>query len=119
MRLIDADVLQAHLNEWSRKLHAGVYRNDAIIMDVLTSLYEYIADMPDIDAVPVRLRVEKVDIVESNGWYRKRFYCPCGQLIRTEAWDEKRCFGEGTILKENVMPRFCPTCGVKMDLKEE
>ena len=68
-----------------------------------------------IDAEPVRLRVEKGDIVELTGWYRKRFYCPCGQLIRTEAWDEKRCFGHSTILKENVTPNYCPNCGAKVD----
>lgn len=47
-----------------------------------------------------------------NRWYRKNFYCAsCGIKIRTESWDEKRCFGEGTILKKNDMPNFCPHCG--------
>lgn len=74
-----------------------------------------VREAPAVDAEPVRLRVEKSDIVDKIRWYRKRFYCPCGQLIRTESWDEKRCFGQETILKENVMPRYCPNCGARMD----
>ena len=38
--------------------------------------------------------------------------------IRTESWDEKRCFGEGTILKDNSMPRYCPNCGAKIGQEE-
>lgn len=102
-RLIDADALM-------KDIDSDIFNTES------RRCYEKmrVRKQPTIDAEPVRLRVEKADIVESNGWYRKRFYCSCGQLIRTEAWDEKRCFGEGTILKENVMPRFCPNCGAKM-----
>lgn len=101
MRLIDADVLQAHLNEWSRKLHAGVYRNDAIIMDVLTSLYEYIADMPYIDAEPVVRCKDCVyyrpepygDVMMcyefANGyWPHPDDYCSRGKRKEVEVQDE-------------------------------
>lgn len=48
-------------------------------------------------------------------WYRKKFYCPtCGIKLRTESWNESRCFGIGTILQDCTMPRFCPNCGTKV-----
>lgn len=48
-------------------------------------------------------------------WYRKIFYCPsCGKKIRTESWDEKRCFGTGTIMADGTVPKYCPECGLKL-----
>lgn len=70
------------------------------------------------DAEPVRLRIDTVEVDAEKGWYRKLHYCPCGQLIRTETWDKKYCFGQGTVLKGNVMPKHCPNCGAKMDAEE-
>ena len=61
--------------------------------------------------------LEKREWIEgyAGRWYRKKFYCPnCGIKIRTESWDEKRCFGEETILKDNTIPKFCPECGTKL-----
>ena len=50
-------------------------------------------------------------------WYRKNYCCTsCGIRIRTESWDEKRCFGTSTILKDNTMPKFCPNCGTKIEV---
>ena len=60
--------------------------------------------------------IEKREWIEGyrDRWYRKIFCCAkCGMKIRTESWDEKRCFGESTILKDNSMPRYCPNCGEK------
>lgn len=91
MKLIDADALCAYLNEWSRKLHAGVYHNDAIIMDVLTSVFEYIANMPTVDAEPVR----------HGRWESEcepHYKCSC-----CEHW----------IHLYQPMP-YCPNCGAKM-----
>ena len=62
--------------------------------------------------------IEKLEPIEGyrDRWYRKIFCCAkCGMKIRTETWDEKRCFGKGTILKSNSMPRYCPYCGKKME----
>ena len=64
--------------------------------------------------------IEKREWIEGyrDRWYRKIFFCAkCGIKIRTESWDEKRRFGEGTILKDNSMPSFCPNCGA--DLRGE
>lgn len=65
--------------------------------------------------------IEKREWIEGyrDRWYRKIFYCSkCSMKIRTESWDEKRCFGEGTILKDNSMPRYCPNCGAKIGQEE-
>lgn len=66
--------------------------------------------------------VEKREWIEDERgwWYRKLFYCPtCGIQIRIESWNEKRCFGKGTILSDNSMPRFCPNCGTKLPKEKE
>ena len=48
-------------------------------------------------------------------WYRKHLCCSeCGVQIRLESWNEVRCFGAGTILRENEMPKYCPNCGADM-----
>lgn len=70
---------------------------------------------PSVDAEPVRLRIDTAEIDAKKGWYEKLFYCRCGQLIKTEMWDEKYCFGSGTVLKTNVLPKNCPNCGCKID----
>ena len=65
--------------------------------------------------------IEKREWIEGycDRWDRKIFCCAkCGIKIRTESWDEKRCFGEGTILKDNSMPRYCPNCGAKIGQEE-
>lgn len=57
------------------------------------------------------------DIGEAEGRpaHRRRYYCEyCGELIRTESWTDKRCFGAGTILVNNEMPNFCPNCGAEI-----
>lgn len=74
-----------------------------------------IARFPAVDAEPVRLRIDTAEIDAEKGWYEKLFYCRCGQLIKTEMWNEKYCFGSGTVLKTNVLPKNCPNCGAKMD----
>lgn len=66
--------------------------------------------------------IEKREWIEGyrDRWYRKNFFCAkCGMKIRTESWDEKRCFGESTILKDNSMPRYCPNCGAWMKGAED
>lgn len=66
--------------------------------------------------------LEKREWIEGyeNRWYRKKFYCAsCGIKIRTESWNEKRCFGEGTILQDNNMPNFCPNCGADVREKQD
>ena len=67
-------------------------------------------------ALACNLDESRSDIEGYEGrWYRKNYYCPsCGTKIRTESWDEKRCFGISTILKDNAMPEFCPNCGKKI-----
>lgn len=52
-------------------------------------------------------------------WYRKKLFCKvCGTKIRTESWNETRCFGVGTILADNSMPKYCPTCGTCIESYE-
>lgn len=58
--------------------------------------------------------IEKREWIEGyrDRWYRKVFCCvKCGIKIKTESWDEKRRFGESTIIKDNSMPKYCPNCG--------
>lgn len=66
--------------------------------------------------------LEKLEWIDGykDRWFRKKFYCPsCKIKIRTESWDQKRCFGVGTILSDNTMPRFCPNCGLKIKNAED
>ena len=70
---------------------------------------------PAASADPVRLRADVTVLDVEKGWYQKSFYCRCGQLIKTEMWNEKYCFGSGTVLKSNAIPNYCPNCGAKMD----
>ena len=52
---------------------------------------------------------------EDENLYRKKYLCPvCKRVIKRETWDSKRCFGEGTILKDNTVPRYCPNCGTPL-----
>lgn len=81
----------------------------------IREMLDDLENLPGVDAEPVRLRIDTVEVDAEKGWYRKLHYCPCGQLIRTETWDKKYCFGQGTVLKGNVMPKHCPNCGAKMD----
>lgn len=81
----------------------------------MREMLDEIEDLPAVDAEPVRLRIDVCDVDEEKGWYRRLLYCPCGQLIKTETWDAKRCFGTGTVLRENKMPKHCPNCGAKMN----
>lgn len=62
--------------------------------------------------------VETREVIENHPtWYRKHLCCSeCGTEIRSESWNESRCFGAGTILKDNTVPNFCPVCG--SDLRE-
>ena len=104
MRLIDADALQEHLNEWGRKLHAGVYRNDAIIMDVLTSLYEHIQDMPDVEDTPVQHgRWMEIDGDWIDGATGERVI-----LLQASCCGSYYMYGPY---------KHCPNCGAKMDLE--
>lgn len=79
---------------------------------------DFVANIPAADVrenVPVALRIETEEIEGHPTWYRRRFYCPeCGLLIRTESWDEERCFGAGTCLRQNIDPKYCPNCGAQM-----
>ena len=67
------------------------------------------------------IRTEDIDrLVEGHRAYRKYFDCPnCGSLLKTESWTTVRCFGGGTMLKDNSEIRFCPQCGQKIDWSEE
>ena len=79
-----------------------------------------LADPPKTDEKTKFL--EKREWIEGcvDRWYRKKFFCPsCGIKIRTESWTEKRCFGVGTILSDNTMPKYCPNCGLKFVLEAE
>ena len=95
MKLINADALCAYLNEWSRKLHAGVYHNDAIIMDVLTSVFEYIANMPTVDAEPVR----------HGRWIFDNGVDHCYKCSECK----------GAKPPHYIADNYCPNCGAKMD----
>ena len=82
---------------------------------------------PAVDAKPVKLRVEidendfakeVAETAKERGWYRKRYFCSCGLLIKIESWEKAHCFGSGTVLRDNKMPKHCPNCGAKLDLEE-
>lgn len=77
-----------------------------------------IDDLPS--AEPIRMKGNLVERREwipgyQNRWYRKIFSCSeCGADIAMESWDEHRCFGNSTVLRDNIMPNFCPNCGADM-----
>lgn len=77
-----------------------------------------IGDVPAADVKPVvrgNLVETREPIDGHPTWYRKHLCCSvCGVQIRLESWTEERCFGAGTILRENEMPSFCPKCGADM-----
>ena len=101
------------------------------LMAALHTVIDHLKTFPSAGAMPVKLRVEidKDDFedwetAQERGWYRKRFYCPCGQLIKAETWEKKpsgkeHCFGSGTILQENKMPKYCPECGRELKWEED
>lgn len=48
----------------------------------------------------------------SRWYYCKRYLCSkCRTTLRTESWEGDKCFGGGTVLKANTLPRYCPFCG--------
>ena len=48
-------------------------------------------------------------------YYTKRYLCRnCNKEIKSESWEKDRCFGGGTVLKDNTMPNCCPNCGADM-----
>jgi predicted RNA-binding Zn-ribbon protein involved in translation (DUF1610 family) len=52
------------------------------------------------------------EIAKEKGYHRRKFYCPhCDLLVRIETWDDHRMFGLSTIMKDNIMPNYCPNCG--------
>ena len=57
--------------------------------------------------------VEEVCSMEGHpDRFIKRYNCVvCGTAILLEFWDKSRCFGIGSVLKDNKMPEFCPKCG--------
>lgn len=57
--------------------------------------------------------MEKSDeILRTAGCYRQCYRCPnCKVLLGTTTHDGKRCFGRSSVLKNNMLPRFCPDCG--------
>lgn len=94
--------------EWSKKT--------VTIRDVLDSVCDdYTVIEPERKkGTPLLEKREWIEGYE-NRWYRKKFYCAsCGIKIKFESWDEKRCFGKGTILRDNNMPNFCPNCGAEI-----
>ena len=79
---------------------------------------EWLEQIPVANVVPAQTckLIETREPIEGHpNWYRKRLCCDqCGEQIRLESWDGKRMFGAGTVLRENKMPNFCPTCGAKV-----
>lgn len=64
---------------------------------------------------------EKIDnLVENCPAHRKYSLCPsCWENLKIEFWTTKRCFGKGTILKNNKNPKYCPDCGQRIDWSDE
>lgn len=58
---------------------------------------------------------EVAETAKERGWYRKRFFCPCGQLINVESWEKEHCFGSASVLRMNNIPNNCPNCGARID----
>lgn len=78
-----------------------------------------ISHIPSASTPDARLRIDVTVIDAEKSWREKAFYCPCGKRIKMELWNEKYCFGGGTILKGNLMPKYCPDCGRKICSEEE
>ena len=96
--------------------------NYTLFVDIVSECAEIIRDLPSVQ--PEQVEPCSVSLIEKrepidgyrDRWYRKIFCCAkCGMKIRTETWNEKRCFWKGTILKDNSMPMYCPNCGKKME----
>lgn len=83
---------------------------------------------------PARLRIEVTrydpkDFGDDQDgiWFRRRFICRCGCLIKEEdcktlETGKDCCFQSETVLRNNRIPRYCPECGEKIkreDMKVE
>lgn len=83
---------------------------------------------------PARLRIEVTrydpkDFGDDQDgiWFRRRFICRCGCLIKEEdcktlETGKDHCFQSETVLRNNRIPRYCPECGEKIkreDMKVE
>lgn len=127
MRLIDANALCSYLNEWSRKLHAGTYHNDAVIMDVLTSIYEHVGNMPTIDADAYFDAADRIKPCP-----KCRYQIFGSESVRRGEWLIKDVVIDNNGRTMPDWPRcskcnrqsdleydFCPNCGAKMDLEAQ
>ena len=84
-------------------------------------------DMEAADVVPVKIGFPLIE--QDSPWemmptnttryyFTRKYLCRnCKRQIMSESWNEHRCFGGGTILRDNTMPSFCPYCGAV--LKED
>lgn len=52
--------------------------------------------------------------------YRLIYQCPdCKAKLGHTVHNDKRCFGAGTVMKNNHLPKFCPDCGCELsDMKD-
>ena len=90
----------------------------------ISGLKTVLKRIPIADVRPVVMGAPLIEINEpwqpmrgdkDRFYYTKRYLCRnCEYQIKTESWEKDRCFGAGTIFKENSMPNFCPNCGADL-----
>lgn len=121
-------------NELFRRIAGhSYYKGDDILTRISLMQEGKSPKKKDIEPANVRPVVRGVPLIEINEpwqpmrgnkdrfYYTKRYLCRnCEYQIKTESWEKDRCFGAGTIFKENSMPNFCPNCGADMrPIKED
>ena len=111
MRPIDSDALKEQLEDWLKLIQGFMSDECEITRDVLLSvIHGYIADMPTIDAAPVR-RGEWVAVGDDDQDVGI-FFC---SLCKDERW-----FGEEVYTSAEAarLCPYCPNCGADMRKEE-
>jgi len=118
-KLISANALIAfHCKDCSAYKEGLCDPDEGLVCGVVQA----ILNAPAVNAVeavcePMRVEIHTngflyQEAASAAGMYRKHYFCPsCNLEIGHKTFDEKRKILQGTIMKDNQFPKFCPNCG--------